>query len=248
MPAYQDQASYFLDTFDNGSVRNYTYLYDKDMYTSMFVAYPLYSDAMGSYPRPSNWYTNPNLTVDEQINVWSGSYGVSYGSTIYSRGHLIPNSSRNGIDIMQKQTFYATNSVPQIQDFFNGGIWSQLETGLSGKIQGTDTVYVVTGVSFRKVGGNEPITYIQPKHDTKQCPVPNYFWKVALKVTRSGGNITAAKAIGFWMEHRQYFSDSYTNYTVSVDQIEQWTGLNFFANLPTALQATAETNTNWTNF
>ncbi len=243
MPAYQDQASYFLDTFKDGSTRNYTYLYDKTMYTSMWVAYPIYSSAFGTGSL-SSWNPNPNLETYEQINVWSGPYGVED----YSRGHLIPNASRSGISNMQKQTYYATNSVPQIQTGFNGGIWASLEGALRTKANATDTVYVVTGVSFRKAGGSETIKYIKPQHDTKQCPVPNYFWKVALKVTRNGGGtITGANAIGFWMEHRSY-SDSYTNYIVTVDQIEQWTGLNFFANVPTALQTSAEQNTDWTNF
>jgi DNA/RNA endonuclease G (NUC1) len=49
------------------------------------------------------------------------------------------------------------------------------------------------------------------------------------------------------MEHRKY-SDSYTNYTVSVDQIEQWTGFDFFVNLPDSVEPVAESNANWSAF
>lgn len=148
---------------------------------------------------------------------------------------------------MQLQTFYVTNSVPQIQDSFNGGIWNSLESALQSRAK-SETVYIVTGVAFEKVGESRSITYTSAKDDTKSVPVPNYFYKVALTVTtNSSGTVTSASAVGFWFEHKTY-SDSYTNYAVSVDQIEQWTGFDFFANLPDSVEVTAEKNASWSNF
>jgi endonuclease G len=68
-----------------------------------------------------------------------------------------------------------------------------------------------------------------------------------MKVKRSAGVVTSASTVGFWFEHKQY-SDSYTNYAVSVDRIEQLTGFDFFANLPDGVEASAETNALWTAF
>ena len=148
---------------------------------------------------------------------------------------------------MQLQTFYVTNSVPQIQDSFNGGIWNSLESALQSRAK-SETVYIVTGVAFEKVGESRSIIYTSAKDDTKSVPVPNYFYKVALTVTtNSSGTVTSASAVGFWFEHKTY-SDSYTNYAVSVDQIEQWTGFDFFANLPDSVEVTAEKNASWSNF
>jgi endonuclease G len=148
---------------------------------------------------------------------------------------------------MQLQTFYVTNSVPQIQSSFNGGIWNSLEQALQGVAE-RQTLYIVTGVAFKKVGETKSITYTTAKDDTKSVPVPNYFYKVALKVTKdSSGAVTSASTVGFWFEHKTY-SDSYTNYAVSVDQIEQWTGFDFFANLPDAIERTAEKNSSWSSF
>lgn len=76
----------------------------------------------------------------------------------------------------------------------------------------------------------------------------NYFYKVVLKVNRSGDNVTSASTIGFWFEHKDYGDNAYTNYAVSVDQIEAWTGFDFFVNLPDTVEATAESNKNWTSF
>ena len=49
------------------------------------------------------------------------------------------------------------------------------------------------------------------------------------------------------MDHRKY-DDSFENYTVSVDQIEQWTGMDYFVNLPDSIETAAETNSSWSEF
>lgn len=269
LPAKQTGSDFFTSTFFAGGARNYSYMYQFSTFTSLWTAYPLYNATMGSgtvssgefYPpmiysgetRGQSWAANPQISdKNKQINVWSGSYGVdvpdSNPSDIYARGHQIPNSDRSANDLMQTQTYYATNSTPQIQNRFNGYIWNRLEDAVRDCVK--DTVYVVTGAAFRKTGGSETINYIQPAHDTKRCPVPNYYWKVLLKVKRSGSTITSASAIGFWYEHKQYSSQDFdnANYVKSVDQIEAWTGFDFFVNLPLDLQSSAEANTNWTSF
>lgn len=256
LPAITGNEDY-VGTFKSGSKRNYTYNYDYDTYTSLWVAYPLYSSTMGG-GRSGSWARNPDIATDKQINVWSGSYGVNLGSTTtegysiskeyYARGHQIPDGDRSNESTMQDQTYYATNSTPQIQNKFNGGIWRNLEESVRTIAANTDTVYVVTGAAFRKAGGSEPIVKITPAHDSKQVPVPNYYWKVLLKVKRTtGGNITSASAVGVWIDHREH-DDAYTDYVVSVDQIEAWTGFDFFAALPSALQTAAEQNGSWETF
>ena len=161
---------------------------------------------------------------------------------------MIPNGSRDGIQEMQKQTFYVTNSVPQRQNRFNGTIWNALENAIQG-IAESEEVYVVTGVAFNKVGENKTIEYITPSDDTsQQCAIPNYFYKVVLKVDKSGSTVTSASTIGFWFVHQDYTGTDYTSTAVSVDQIEQWTGMDFFVNLPDNVEASAETNANWSSF
>lgn len=252
-------SSHFVSAFFASGARNYSYLYDKSTYTSYWVAYPLASFHTGG-TRDDSWVPNPNLPTSDQINIWSGSYNVNLGSTTsegysssseyYARGHQIPDADRSNVSAMQEQTYYATNSTPQIQNKFNGGIWMQLETAVRGEIPANDTLYVVTGAAFRKTGGSETITYIYPKWDSeKACPVPNYYYKVLLKVARTGGTVTSASAIGFWLPHTTYNnSSSWSNYAVSVDQIEEWTGFDFFVNLPPSVAATAEANTSWSTF
>lgn len=254
MPAQTESATAAEYTYyvDGGATRNYTMYYDTATYTPLWVAYPMkaaYAKKYSSNEFNASWSNNPDIDDNYEVSVWKGTYDVAYGSTSYNRGHLIPDASRNGYNSeMVKQAYYATNSVPQIQDGFNGGIWSSLEDALRGQIKESNyELYVVTGVVFRKADSNETITYINPACDTKSVPVPNYFYKVALKVKKSGDTVTSASTVGFWFVHKTY-SDSYTNYAVSVDQIEQWTGFDFFPNLPDSVESSAEGNSSWSTF
>ena len=247
MPAVAPEGKYpnaVMVTIMDGDERNYTCLYDKSTYTPMWVAYPLESKHMGSCPRPSNWDWNPYISISDQVNLCKRSYT---NSDIYSRGHLIPNASRNGIKNMQEQTFYVTNSVPQVQDGFNGGIWQRLEAAVQGVAE-KELIYVVTGVAFNKEGENRAIEYTSARDDDKSVPIPNYFYKVVLKVETNGaGEVTDATTVGFWFENMAY-SGGFDSHTATVDQIEAWTGFDFFVNLPDAIETKAEQNSSWNSF
>ena len=192
-----------------------------------------------------NWDNSPSIPQSCQADLTSGTYS---GST-YRRGHMCPNGSRNGNETMQKQTFYVTNQVPQIQNNFNSGIWSNLENAVQSLAQ-SEEIYVVTGVAFNKEGESRTVNYVSPADNSSQkCPIPNYFYKLVLRVKYSGSTVSDARAIGFWMEHKAYTGDSSVNYTVSVDQIEQWTGFDFFVNLPDLIESSAESATlSWSDF
>ena len=236
--------------------RNYTCLYDPEVYASYWVAYPLCSDHLGS-GSSGNFTYDPDVPTAKQTNLTSGAYGVSvstanYANNLYSRGHQCPNADRNGVSAMQTQTYYITNVTPQLQYGFNSPLWSNLEDAVRGLTSSCDTVYVVTGAAFRKKGSGDTITTITNTRDNKVLPLPNYYWKALLKVRRTGGSITSAKAIGVWIPHQDLKDHSYTEYVVDVKQIESWTGFDLFHNLPgddnSGIEATAESNTSWSDF
>ena len=237
-----------------GTNRNYSYYYNYTYYASMWVAYPL-CGTHKSGSASSSWSYNPNVDQNKQVNVKSNSYGTMYNNNTYSRGHQCPNADRKSNDQMNEQTYYLTNQTPQRQDKFNGSIWGSLETATRNLVSSAaDTVYVVTGPVYRKVGGAETINYLTgaagKSANPSSLPIPNYFWKALLKVRRNGaGQVTNASAIGFWFPHRDYENgETYTQFVVSVDQIEEWTGLDLFTNLHTTLETHAEANTNWSTF
>ena len=242
LPAKSNLASAVELEIKCGDEVNYTALYDTERYASLWVAYEVSSDDMGDTKRPTSWSYNPQLSTSKQVNLCSRSYNDDY-----SRGHLIPNASRNARREAQEQTFYVTNSVPQIQNGFNGGVWMHLESAVQHYAE-HEPLYVTTGVVFEPVGQSREIAYTTAKDDTKRVPVPNYFYKVILRVkTNSSGVVTSASTVGFWFDNKAY-TDSYTNYAVSVDQIESWTGFDFFTNLPDSVETTAEKNSSWSTF
>ena len=231
--------------------RNYTALYDVDTYASYWVAYPLCA-AHTATGREEIWGYDPKVNQESQTCVKKG-YGVSvptknYPKNFYARGHQIPNADRNAVPQMQEQTYYSTNMTPQIQNGFNGGIWAKLEEAVRSNIPAEDTLYIVTGASFAKAGEDaSPVTIIN-KNDGKTLPVPKYYWKVILKVRRDAGNITDAMSVGFWLPHEDLKGQAYADYSVTVDQIEMWTGFDFFVNLPDTKEKPAETNGSWQTF
>ena len=168
------------------------------------------------------------------------------------RGHQIPDADRQYHQTMVQQTYYGINSPPQIQNGFNGGIWQQLEQAVRTQAGTTDTLYVATGPLFyrKDISDTSAPIMITPAGDpTRQCPVPKYYWKVLLKVSRDNdGKVYAASSIGFWFVHQAYSGSSYGNYAVSVNEIERRTGLNLFANLPDSIEETVENNDNWQTF
>lgn len=277
---------------DSAACRNYTLLYDPEMYASYWVAYPLYADQASGTGRYENWAFDPDVPQSKQTDLTHGAYGVrfasdNYAKNYYARGHQIANADRNGDRPMCEQTYYMTNLTPQIQNGFNGGIWAHLESAVRSLVSAdtnaaaaesasakpvpkkaaasdakstaadagaadavsSDTVYVVTGAAFRKrTDGTEAINSIVNARDGKTLPVPNYYWKALLKVKWGVAGCTEASAVGFWLPHRDLKGASWADFTVSVDQIEEWTGLDMFANLPDSLQAAAEANASWPAF
>lgn len=244
----------FTHTFYYGSEsdsnRNYTVCYDKSKLTTYWVAYPLNSSHKGSAGRNEAWaYVSSSLLSEAyQQNIVDGSYrsSSSGGTNNYSRGHLLPSNSRQSTVTMNEQTFLSVNLVPQIQDGFNGGVWMYLEAALQ-SLSSNDDLYVVTGTALQK-GSNEEIGTMARTYDRngKEIAVPRYFYKVVLKVN-SATNPTSASTIGFWFTNQSH-SAGYESFAVSVDEIEQKLGMDFFPNLPDAVEDAAETNSSWSAF
>lgn len=240
---------------NNVEYRNYSILYDPTRYASLWVAYPLSSFHTSGNSSATSWQNDPSIDKDKQTDTWSGSYGVDfegeyYTNNLYSRGHQVPAGSRT-VSELRAQTYYATNMTPQIQNGFNGGIWKDLEESVR-KTIGNDTLYIATGPVYQTVGGSEEIKTICNIRDGKTLPLANYYYKVILKVKWSGDKVVGAKAIGFWYEHKEYpkgTSYDASEFVKKVDDIEQWTGINFFANLPDDLEEEAESKLNsWEGF
>lgn len=241
----EDGTRYVVNTTYAGEKRNYTVFYDTEMMAPLWTAYPLNNSHMSS-GRINTWTFNPSISEDRQIQVCDGSYSIEN----YARGHMCPNGSRNNNETMQQQTFYVTNQVPQIHNGFNNGIWKNLESAVQ-VLAKNEEIFVTTGVSFHKGNETPQIQHISPaKHPEQQVPIPPYFYKLVLRVKYVAASVTDASCTAFWFEHKAYESgDNFDNYRKSVDQVEEWTGFDFFVNLPDEIENVAEAkNISWSQF
>ena len=208
---------YVTHYFTNGSkqVRNYSFLYDTDLKMAYWVAYPLcnYYTHKG-VSRTDDWGYDPAFSTSEQPNMTKGIAG-------YDRGHQCPSADRLVCREANAQTFYFTNMTPQIGKL-NQQVWANLEDQLRAWSSNIDTLYVVTGAMPSAVGSTS-IKYTNDVSKKKIC-VPAYYFKALCRIDRESG---IAYTIAFKFDN-QAFNGTFMNAALSVAELEQMTGFNFF--------------------
>lgn len=232
LPAVKSQSnSRFIThytTVKSKKVRNFSLYFDTHEKIAYWVAYPHCKMYLGSQGRSGEFELDPNFSGNEQMNTTVPGY---------DRGHQIPSGDRTAAYEMNVQTFYYSNMTPQLGSF-NQKIWVDLENKVREWTKACDTLYVVTGAVLKTAGGNETVKYASDKVGNR-IAVPNYYFKVLLRLDVSGGNYNYS-AIGFWFEHKANSGKVTRSYAMSVDDIERKTGMDFFVNLPQVTQDRVE--------
>lgn len=148
---------------------------------------------------------------------------ADYRGSGFNRGHICPSADRLCSKDANEQTFYLSNMQPQWYNF-NAGVWERMEERVRGwnKDDFRDTLYVCKGGTIDSSEG-----VIQ--YTTSGLIVPRYFFMAILCKNAQG-----YKAIAFWVEHlnEDHSDDSLGQYVISIDELEQKTGIDFFCNLP----------------
>jgi endonuclease G len=209
----------------DGASRNWSFYYDYKSYLASWVAYPLNSGLIGSGSRTDAWAFDPLIPQLLQPSVVLASYGVSG----YTRGHQIPSADRLRY-APNATTFYATNMTPQDYDF-NSGIWEKVEERVRKYARACDTLYVVTGCVVK----SNAVTIAD--RNNHPCKIPEAYYKalLAYKKGMSGGDYVAA---GFYVPHQGSIDKNTSmDYIMSIAELEQKTGMDFFVNLPDVVGA-----------
>lgn len=225
------------DVAINGKkVVTYELEYDKSKFHSRWVAFRFdgntRAQSVGRSDEP--FMDDPSLSSTLHI----GYKGFGPG---YDRGHLCASADRLYDRTANEQTFYMSNMSPQLSSF-NQGYWVTLESQVQklGRSKTfSDTLYVVKGGTIKEGQIKSYIT----RNNGNKVAVPKYYYMALLKVKNG-----VYHSIAFWMEHKEY-GYSYKNkaplseimsHAVSVNELEQLTGIDFFPNLPDATEERVE--------
>jgi endonuclease G len=159
-----------------------------------------------------------------------------YRGSGYDHGHICPSADRQRAVEANYQTFFMTNMQPQ-RNVFNAGLWSKMEEKVRAWGNLCDTLYICKGGTIDSQ--NNILGYIGS--GANKIPVPKYFFMALF--SKKG---TTLKALGFWVEHRNedHKDDNLKNYAVSIDELEEKTGIDFFCNLPDNTENTVEATLN----
>ena len=228
LPAVSKNLYFFTHPMTVGGKknRNYSFAWDLSNLVARWVAYPLNKSLIGSGKRTDKWGIDPKLPESCQPIISFGAF-----SGFGARGHQIPSADRLNYE-QNVETFYGTNMTPQDYDF-NGGKWAQLEQYVRDRSARFDTLYVVTGCTVSQDPGYS--------YDNvgKRVAIPSGYFKALLGYSKS---MTAGKtasqggytAIGFYYPESKY-TQSYQNVSMTIRELENILGIDFFVNLPAAI-------------
>jgi endonuclease G len=177
----------------------------------LWVAYRMADiDLKDSPPRPDDFRadTRTAARIDPAV----------YNRSGYDRGHLAPNyaiATRYGVRA-QEETFLLSNIAPQ-KHGLNAGLWKALEQKIATSYPGRfGEVWVIAG----------PVFGARPQRLQQRVAVPEAFYMII--VDESDGRVRA-EAFLFPQEPGEGGLD---RFLVTIDDLEQRTGLDFLAALP----------------
>ncbi len=176
-------------------------------------------------------HKRPFFISDPKVKTKSAHWR-SYKNSGYDRGHLCPAGDKRYSKKAHDETFYTSNISPQKHDF-NAGIWNKLEQKTRYWAKKYNHLYVVTGgvleTNLKTIGRDK-------------VSVPKYFYKILLDYTQP-----EIKAIAFLVPHKESNKPLYS-FVVSIDEIEQKTGIDFFPELPDTIETKLESSTSYKNW
>lgn len=208
-------------------------VYSEQHEQAKWVAHIILSDIVkGKESRSNNFRIDTLIETgsaeekDYFIKVKQPDSKYKYDGFGYDRGHLAPSADFKWSKKALSESFLYSNMSPQLADF-NRLKWADLE-GMFREyvVSHSETqLYVVTG----------PILYdTLPKIERgiNKVTIPEFYYKVALDLTNH-------KAIGFIMPNKK-IDYPISSYSVSINEVEKITGINFFYQLNDSLEEVLE--------
>lgn len=221
-----------------GETVNYCVEWDTEKMSQRYSCYQM--DAQLGAKRTSRYYPSGGelqYPFDDRIATYFNHVDPFY-STGYDHGHICPSADRLYSAAANKQTFLLTNMQPQVNGF-NAGVWENMEEQIrQWNVAGfRQKLYICKGGTIENTD-DVPNAYETMARTGGELIIPHYYYMAVLCLTPNGGY----KAMGFWIEHK-VSSDkgvALTKYMVNIDTLEDFTGIDFFCNLPDNLEEQVE--------
>ncbi len=227
------------------TVMNYCFEYDSAWCHSRWVAFTFDDTTkVGSGSRSDAWSEDLSLPSACQL------LPTSYSGSGYTRGHLCASADRLFSTQANQQTFYMSNMSPQLYNF-NSYYWAELELLIRNwsKSSAFKKLYVCKGGTIKegqRFSGKGYFETQNKKGNTVKVAIPKYYFMAILAETKSG----TYQSIGFLLEQHGSYAASYPamsqmkQHVMSIDELEAFTGIDFFCNLNDNLENQVEKGSN----
>lgn len=217
---------YFLPTSTTGQIVHhggYSLSYSEPHEQAEWVAYELKKSHLSN-----THFKRPYFEVDKAVKT-KAAHWRNYKKSGYDRGHLCPAGDRKYSQTAHDETFLTSNISPQTHAF-NAGVWNRLEQKTRYWASKYNGVFVVSGGVLK--GNMKTI-------GEEQVAVPNQFYKVIID-----NNSGKTKMLAFLLPHKDSNKPLY-EFVVSVDKVEQLTGIDFFPELEDAKEKKLEASSSY---
>lgn len=251
VPAVNDLSMFIVHSTSQYGV-TYTEEWDKEQKTQRWAAYSLTDNNAVSNWKRDGWkgtwwkgyyYAGDPFQEDSVIPAMYRTRLADYQGSGFTRGHIVNSQDRLMSKDANGQTYYLSNIQPQLYDF-NAGIWLSMENWLHNlgfNKSMRKALYIAKG------GTTTPTASVPTPFLTKSeaggkinIPVPRYFWMAILRLDQND----QYEAIAFWAEHKKNLASNIKDYTISIDELEARTGIDFFPNLPDEIETRVEAERN----
>ena len=191
--------------------------YRESYETAEWVFYEMTAAGLARKSKRSN-----DFREDDRITTGSASL-ADYKGSGFDRGHLAPARDMAFSDEAMSESFLMSNMTPQAPAF-NRGMWKDLEEQVRGWAFSFGHIFVATGPIWEKNAADYGFIGLN------QVRIPEYFYKALLAKTDAGW-----QAAGFILPNRKC-EGSVADYVATVDEIEERTGVDFFAFLEDSVE------------
>lgn len=218
---YSQQLDYFPSS--TGEFINHTHYslsYVEEHEQPEWVAYYLSPEKLHRVVKRKDTFKS-----DPKVSTESATYADYTAFEDYDAGHLLPCRQMQFDCQAMSETFYMSNMSPQHWQF-NQQKWSFLEKLERNMAYRNNGLYVITGPVLTSIQGTIGVT--------NKISIPNYYYKIFLKYSWD-----EKKAIAFVLPNKKE-PKPFQDYVVSIDSVEELTGLDFFPSLPDSIESHLE--------